>query len=98
MTLLGAAAGAKWWYKREVQTLYVETVEGVDKPRGSAYRISVKFKGRPQRWELRAWYDDFVRSPYFMGLLVLFFALLMAFATTRNAITGSLRYIAEKTK
>ena len=98
VTLLGAAAGAKWWYEKEVQTLYIETLEGVDKTRGSAYRISVKVKGRPARWELRAWYEDFVRSPYFMGLLVLFFALLMTFATTRNAITGSLRYIAERTK
>ena len=98
VTLLGAAVGAKWWYEKEVQTLYVETPEGVEKPRGSAYRISVRFKGRSQRWALRAWYEDFVRSPYCIGLLVLFFALLMAFAPTRNAITGSLRYIAEKTK
>lgn len=98
VVLLGAAAGAKWWYEKGVQTLYVETLEGVDKPRGAAYRISVRFKGRPRRWELRAWYEDFVRSPYSIGLLVLLFALLMAFATTRNAIAGSLRYIAEKTK
>lgn len=98
MTLLGAAAGAKWWYEKEVQTLYIETLEGVDKTLSSAYRISVKVKGRPKRWELRAWYEDLVRSPYFMGLLVLFFALLVTFATTRNAITGSLRYIAERTK
>jgi len=98
VTLLGAAAGARWWYEKEVQTLYVETSEGVEKLPGSAYRIAVRFKGRPQRWELRAWYQDFVRSPYGVGLLVLLFALLMAFSTTRNAITSSLSYIAEKTK
>jgi hypothetical protein len=47
---------------------------------------------------LRTWYEDFVRSPYCMALLVLVFALLMAFATTREAITGFLRHIAAMTK
>ena len=94
VTLLGAAVGAKWWYEKEVQTLYVETLEGVDDPRVPVYRISVRVKGRPHRWELNTWYGDFMRNPYLMVLLI---ALLMAFSTTRNAITGSLRYIGEKT-
>jgi hypothetical protein len=98
VTLLGAATGAKWWYEKEVQTLYVETLEGVDKLRGSAYRMVVRFKGRPQRWELRAWYEEIVRSPYGVGLLVVFFALLIVFVTSKNTITGPLRYIAESTK
>ena len=95
VTLLGAAVGAKWWYEKEVQTLYVETLEVVDKPRVCVYWISVRVKGRPQRWELNTWYGDFVRSPYCMVLLI---ALLMTFSTTRNIIAGSLRYIGERTK
>lgn len=95
VTLLGAAVGAKWWYEKEVQTLYIETVEAIDKPRVSVYRISVRVKGRPQRWGLNTWYGDFVKSPYCMVLLI---ALLVAFSTTRNIIAGSLRYIGERTK
>ena len=95
VTLLGSEVDAKWWYEKEVQTLYIETTETVDKPRVSVYRISVRVKGRPQRWELNTWYGDFVRSPYCMVLLI---ALLLAFPTTRNIISGSLRYIGEKTK
>ena len=95
VTLLGAAVGAKWWYEKEVQTLYIETLEVVDKPRVSVYWISVRVKGRPQRWELNTWYGGFMRGPYCMVLLT---ALLMAFSTTRNIIAGSLRYIGERTK
>ena len=94
VSLLGAAVGAKWWYEKEVQTLYVEAFEVVDKPQVSVYRISVRVKGRPQRWELNTWYGDFVRSPYCMVLLI---ALLVAFSTTRNIFAGS-RYIWERTK
>ena len=89
VTLLGAAVGAKWWYEKEVQTLYIETLEVVDKPRVSVYRIYVRVKGRPQGLDLNTWYGDFVRSPYCMVLLIV---LLVAFSTTRNIIAGSLRY------
>lgn len=100
VTLLGAAVGARWWYEKEAQTLYIETLEGADvvdkpKPRVSVYRIAVRVKGRPKRWELNTWYGDFMRSPYCLVLLI---ALLMAFSTTRTVITGPLRYIGEKTR
>ena len=95
VSLLGAAVGAKWWYEKVVQTLYVEAFEVVDKPQVSVCRISVRVKGRPQRWELNTWYGDFVRSRYCMVLLI---ALLMAFPTTRGIVAGSLRHIGEKTQ